>query len=163
MRRDTLVCRRALPEDSAACIALRGKTRENAISAQQLERLGITAATWAEGIRLGDVCLDGGAGYCFGDRQTGEVLVLALLAEYEELGIGRRLLGLVARDLHRLGHTRLFLGSPVNPNTRAYGFYRRLGWKPTGTFDAAGDLVLEYIIEGEGPAFLPAQPEILHA
>jgi len=27
-----------------------------------------------------------------------------------------------------------------------YGFYRHLGWRSTGTFDAAGNEVLEYIV-----------------
>lgn len=43
--------RRALPDDAAACIDLRGRTRENAFSAAQLAELGITEDSWAAGIR----------------------------------------------------------------------------------------------------------------
>jgi GNAT superfamily N-acetyltransferase len=155
MSHDTLTYRQAVPEDSAGCVELRGKTRENAITPSRLESLGITSASWADGIRTGDrpgyVCLNQETllGYCFGDKQTGEVIVLALLPEHEARGIGKRLLSLVVQDLRQLGHTRLFLGSPADPTTRAHGFYRHLGWQPTGTVDHAGDVVLEYFITGD--------------
>ena len=45
--------RDARPEDAAACIDLRGRTRENAFSAAQLEELGITPESWAAGIAQG--------------------------------------------------------------------------------------------------------------
>ena len=79
--------RDARPEDAAACIDLRGRTRENAFSAAQLAELGITPESWAAGIAQGDsigrVAWEGErmAGYCFADRATGEVLVLALLPD----------------------------------------------------------------------------------
>jgi GNAT superfamily N-acetyltransferase len=85
-------------EDAAACIDLRGRTRENAFSAEQLAQLGITVDSWAAGIAQGDsigrVAWEGErmAGYCFADRDSGEVLVLALLPDYEGRGIGRQLL-----------------------------------------------------------------------
>jgi hypothetical protein len=74
---------------------------------------------------------------------TGEVVVLALLAEHEGRGVGKRLLGFVVERLARAGHARLFLGCSSNPRTRSHGFYRHLGWTSTGTFDGAGDEVLE--------------------
>lgn len=49
-------------------------------------------------------------GYCFGDRETGEFTVLALLPEYEIKGIGKLLLNLVIKDVKALGFERLFLG-----------------------------------------------------
>jgi GNAT superfamily N-acetyltransferase len=139
----------AVPADIGACVDLRGRTRENAVSAERLAAAGITAAPWADDVRTGrlsgHVCLDADtlAGYCFGDRTSGEVVVLALLPAYEGLGIGRRLLDLVVEDLARGGHRRLFLGCAADPKTRSHGFYRRLGWVSTGTFDAAGDEILE--------------------
>ena len=39
--------RRAAPGDLAACIEIRGKTRQNAVSARRLVELGITEASWA--------------------------------------------------------------------------------------------------------------------
>lgn len=146
----SLLCRRAVPEDAAACITLRARTRENAFTESELAGLGITRESWAAEIRDGTLpghvaMVDGDmAGYCFGERDSGEVVVLALLPEHEGRGIGRALLQKVVGDLHALGFARLFLGCSADPASRSHGFYRHLGWRSTGTFDAAGDEVLEY-------------------
>jgi GNAT superfamily N-acetyltransferase len=143
--------RSASPLDAQECIRIRGLTRENAISAAHLASMGITVESWAEGIRArelpGFVCMAGNemAGYCFGDASTGEVVVLALQPEYEDLGIGRELLARVVAHLHGLGHTRLFLGCSADPAVRSFGFYRHLGWQGTGTVDQHGDEVLELV------------------
>jgi ribosomal protein S18 acetylase RimI-like enzyme len=145
----TLLYRAAAPEDIAACVDLRGKTRENAVSIERLQALGVTLESWrddvASGTLLGYVCVDDNklAGYCFGEKATGEVVVLALLPEWEGKGIGKHLLQLVVRDFVQLGFKRVFLGCSRNPKVRSYGFYRYLGWKSTGTFDKAGDEILE--------------------
>lgn len=130
---------------------MRGLTRENAVSPERLRDLGITAQSWAEDIRShtlpGHVCHRGKrlVGYAFGDRVSGEVVVLALLAEAESQGLGRRLLDLVVQDLRAAGHERLFLGCSADASTRSHGFYRHLGWRSTGAFDRAGDEVLELL------------------
>lgn len=145
--------REAVPADAAACIELRGRTRQNAVSADRLLGYGITAASWAEGIRNGGLpgCVaeaDGRLlGYCFGDRATGEVQVLALLPEAEGRGLGRQLLAEVMTRLRALGHGRLYLGCSPDPASRSHGFYRHLGWRPTGQVDAHGDEVLEHLPE----------------
>jgi ribosomal protein S18 acetylase RimI-like enzyme len=105
--------RRATPDDIPACVELRGKTRENAVSAKRLAEMGITVESWATDVRSGAlpgyVCTDKEvvAGYCFGDKASGEVVVLALLPSYEARGVGRHLLGLVVERLQDLGHKRL--------------------------------------------------------
>ncbi|MBA4340786.1 MAG: GNAT family N-acetyltransferase [Methylibium sp.] len=145
----TLIYRPACPADAEACVALRGQTRQNAVSRERLAELGITPASWAEDTRCGrlpgHVCQDGEQllGYCFGDAASGEIVVLALLPDYEGQGIGRRLLDLMVQTLRTAGHQRLFLGCARDPATRSHGFYRHLGWRPTGEFDALGDEVLE--------------------
>jgi len=147
----------ARPTDAPACVALRGQTRENAVTAERLAAVGITVASWAADIasgRLaGHVCIVQGAlaGYGFGDRDTGEVVVLALLPPFEGQGIGRQLLARVVQDLQALGHRRLFLGCSNDPSTRSHGFYRHLGWIPTGAVDRFGDEVLELRIVEAGP------------
>ena len=149
----TLTYRAALPEDAPECVTLRGKTRENAYSEEQLRSIGITAGSWAENIRSGalpgHVCTgDGGmVGYCFGSRDSGEIEVLIVLPEFEGRGIGRELLKQVTHELARLGHSRLFLGCSPYPTSRSYGFYRHLGWRSTGTFDDRGDEILELFVE----------------
>ena len=57
---------------------------------------------------------------------------------------GKTLLDMMVRDLRALGFERLFLGCSADPKTRSHGFYRHLGWRSTGKFDAAGDEILEY-------------------
>ncbi|RZS80795.1 GNAT family N-acetyltransferase [Pigmentiphaga kullae] len=144
--------RPALPDDAPSCIRIRGQTRENAFSEEELRALGITAATWSAGIRDGScpgyvACMDGRMiGYCFGDRDTGEIVVLALLPGHEGRGIGKTLLGLVVQDFRRRGFERLFLACASDPGVRSHGFYRHLGWAPTGTQDEAGDDILELVI-----------------
>ena len=143
--------RQAIPEDTPACLDLRGRTRENAFSVDELKALGITLESWQTGIADGTLpgyvaLVDGTlAGYCFGERDTGEIGVLALLPAYEGQGIGKALLTLMVEEFKRLGFQRLFLGCSPDPQVRSHGFYRHLGWKPTGEFDAAGDEVLAYV------------------
>ena len=145
--------RAAVPGDVATCVDIRGRTRENAVSAERLSAIGITVASWAEAVRRGSlpgyVCVADGeiVGYCFGATASGEVEVLALLPAFEHQGIGRALLTRVIETLAGIGFTRLFLGCYPDPASRSYGFYRHLGWRSTGTFDARGDEVLEYFVE----------------
>lgn len=140
----------AHPEDTPAFVALRGQTRQNAISAERLAGLGITAESWADmmenGSLSGVTCDHEGelVGYCFGDLETGEIVVLALLPAYEGQGIGKKLLELVVKQLHAKGHQKLFLGCSNDPQSRSHGFYRHLGWRATGALDQYGDEVLEY-------------------
>ena len=153
-----LEIRRALPEDAPACVQMRGLTRENAVSPETLRRYGITEHSWAEDIRTdalpGFVCHSAGKllGYAFGARASGEVVVLALLPEAESQGLGSRLLTLLVQELRASGHNRLFLGCSPDPSSRSYGFYRHLGWQTTGTFDHAGDEILEHLGTAPSPA-----------
>ena len=143
--------RAATPSDAAECVRLRTLTRENAITEEQLAKIGITPQSWAAGINSdqtpGFVCTASGklVGYCFGASESGEVLVLALLPKFEYLGIGRQLLSLVVSSLLARGHERLFLGCSPESAVRSYGFYRHLGWRSTGAFEDNGDEVLEFV------------------
>jgi ribosomal protein S18 acetylase RimI-like enzyme len=146
----SITYRTAVPNDIAACIELRGKTRENSVSIERLKALGVTLESWssdvAEGRVTGYLCLDAGklAGYSFGDIPTGEVVVLALLPEWEGKGIGKHLLDTIVQDFVKLGFRRVFLGCSSNPKVRSYGFYRHLGWMSTGIFYKNSDEELEY-------------------
>lgn len=147
----TLTYRPAVASDSGQCVVLRGRTRENAFSAASLAALGITASSWGSAIESGQltgrVCSACGdmVGYGFGDRRSGEVVVLAVLPQYEGRGIGKALLLQVMNHLWELGHQRLFLACSSDPAHRSYGFYRHLGWRPTGSLDDNGDEVLEFL------------------
>ena len=145
--------RPALPEDVEQCVAVRGRTRQNAASEELLRSIGVTSESWGENIRSGalpgHVCTVDGkiVGFCFGARETGEIEVVALLPDFESRGIGRELLDRTSDELAKLGHTRLFLGCSPDPASRSHGFYRHLGWRSTGTFDRYGDEILEIFIE----------------
>lgn len=144
--------RPARPADASLCVAIRGQTRENAFSEEELRALGITAESWSAGIQDGScpgfvACMDNQiVGYCFGDRDTGEILVLALLPAYEGQGIGKTLLGLVIETFEGQGFNRLFLACSSDPGVRSHGFYRHLGWVPTGERDEYGDDILELLV-----------------
>jgi ribosomal protein S18 acetylase RimI-like enzyme len=96
-----LVFRETLPSDIEGLFSVRARTRESAISREGLASIGITAEStanqMASGRLKGWVCLHGSTlvGFCNGDRESGEVLVLAVLAEYERRGIGTSLLSRV--------------------------------------------------------------------
>ena len=155
-----LEIRRALPEDAPSCEHMLELRRENAISPERVRHYGITEQSWAEDIRTdafpGSVCHSKSKllGYPFGARASGEVVVLALLPQAESQGLGSRLLTLLVQELLASGHTQLFLGYLPDTSSRSYGFYRHLGWQSTGTFDRAGDEILEHL----SPAALPAVP-----
>lgn len=149
----SIAFRPATAEDALACVTLRGLTRENAISVEQLAAMGVTVESWAAAVASGAlpgyVCIDDEAaivGYGFGDKASGEVVVLALLPSFEGRGIAKQLLNLVVEVLIEAGHQRLFLGCSSDPAVRSYSFYRRQGWVSTGRFDDNGDEVLELLV-----------------
>lgn len=143
-----LMFRKTQPGDVDACFAVRGRTRENPVSREQLAAVGITPESVAEALEsgrtIGWVCEEGGevVGFCSGDAETGEVLVLAVLPEHEGKGVGRRLLGEVVGEMRALGHRRVWLAASPDPAVRAHGFYRAQGWRPSGEVDAIGDEIL---------------------
>ena len=145
--------RAALPDDAPECVVVRGKTRQNAASEAWLRSIGVTSESWAGNIRSGTlpghVCtVDGNiVGFCFGSRETGEIEVVAILPEFENLGIGQELLRRTSETLAQLGHTRLFLACSPDPASRSHGFYRHLGWHSTGSFDSHGDEILEIFVD----------------
>ena len=129
--------RKLVAADIPAIFAVRVSTTENAITAEQLSHLGITPASTEEAIRnnlKGWVAeVDGEVvGFVMGDKDTGEVTVLALRPEAEGRGIGRELMQRVAEWLFAEGHAELWLLTGAIPSFRAYGFYQAIGWRPTG-------------------------------
>ena len=117
---------------------LRTSTLENVITHEELERdYGLTPLTLAQAMEAsvrGWVCCDDDriVGFAMGDSATGEMNVVAVLPGYEGRGIGKKVLGLVQDWLFGSGHTEVWLMATPDPGIRAYGFYRRLGWRTTG-------------------------------
>jgi ribosomal protein S18 acetylase RimI-like enzyme len=136
--------------DIDATFDVRGATRQSAIPRERLAQLGITPASVAEAMR-GDtyrswLCEADGAivGFCNADAATGEVVVLAVRTGFEGTGIGRALLAAAVAYLQARQCPRIWLMAGADPALRSHGFYRGLGWRPTGRTDARGDEELEF-------------------
>ena len=135
--------------DLDALFELRGRTRQNPLSREALAQLGITPQSSAQELTAGNiwgsVCTHNSriVGFCTGDIHTGEILVLAVLPDYEGHGIGKRLLSRVVNRLQATGARRIWLIASADPTVRAHGFYRALGWQPNGERTANGDEILE--------------------
>jgi GNAT superfamily N-acetyltransferase len=143
-----LVLRETLPADIEELFSVRARTRENPISKEGLASIGITpesiAREMASGRMKGWVCLDGSTlvGFCNGDGETGEVLVLAVLPDYERRGIGTGLLSRVVEWLRSVSSNSIWLAASPDARIRAHGFYRSLGWRPNGKKQQNGDEIL---------------------
>lgn len=127
------------PSDLTAVFELRLATRENRVTLQELaEDYGITPDGLAEDMRShvrGWLAEDDRrvVGFSMGDASNGEVQVVAIHPDYEGQGLGKTLLERVANWLFSEGHQEIWLFANRDPALRASGFYRKLGWRPTGT------------------------------
>jgi ribosomal protein S18 acetylase RimI-like enzyme len=119
--------------DVPALFEVRPKTRENAMTVEELRRLGIHPQSVTESLlksTRGWLCEDAGqvVAFSMADCATGEFLVIAVLPEHEGKGIGGRLMALTLEWLTKSGCTRAWLTTDLDTTLRAYGFYRRYGW-----------------------------------
>jgi len=123
-----------------------------------LERdYGITPRSLSEAMKShvkGWLCEDSGTvvGFAMGDLSSGEVQVVAVRPEYEGKGIGGNLLMRVQSRLFSEGHEEIWLLANPDPNIRAHGFYRKLGWQAAGTLKRDDEVMKLRRAEG-----LPAQ------
>lgn len=147
--------RQMTPEDLPATFSVRLSTVENAITMERLESdYGITPGSLAEAME-GDVggwlCEDAGTcvGFAMGNRASAEVLVVAVRPDYEGQGIGRKVLSRVRDWLFAAGHEEIWLLTTPDPELRAHGFYRSLGWRGTGKI-VRGDEVMVLRRPGHG-------------
>ena len=142
------IIRPMTPEDVPATMEMRARTRENAVTATELaEEYGITpdsARKALERDQTGWLCEDAGKVVAFdiGDRSNGEVVVVAVLPDYEGKGIGRTILRKVQDMLYAAGWDTIWLLANPDPAVRATGFYHHMGWVSSGTM-VLGDLRLE--------------------
>jgi ribosomal protein S18 acetylase RimI-like enzyme len=126
--------RELLPSDLEAVFDVRVKTWHNANGAAEMLRLGITPEAVRELLRhshRGWVAEEEHriVGFTMGNRQTGEMWVIAVLPEFENRGIGKRLMALVEAWLWSTGWAEIWLTTDSDEAFRAVGFYRRLGWR----------------------------------
>ena len=103
-------CRATVAADLPACIGVRGRTRDNPLSAEHLASLGVTPESWSplmERQQIQGFVAESASeivGFCFGDQPSGEVLVLAVLPDFEGEGVGRGLLSQITEILFAYGH-----------------------------------------------------------
>ena len=142
-----LTYRQMRPEDVDAALNVRFSTLENAITLQELEHdYGVTPQSIAEAlgsISRGWLCEDGSkvVGFSIGDGLSGEVKVVAVSPGYEGQGIGKTVLANVKSWLFALGHQEIWLLANPDPNIRASGFYRKLGWEATGEMNGQDEIL----------------------
>jgi ribosomal protein S18 acetylase RimI-like enzyme len=144
-----LIIREASASDIDALFDIRARTRENAIPRAYLVSIGITPESWTASLSSESnrtwVCFHDTTpvAFCAAESIHGEVLVLAVLPEYERRGVGKRLLDEAVGWLRSRGCARIWLATNPDPSVRSHGFYRSQGWRPTGEIQArAGDEIL---------------------
>lgn len=145
---ESLIFRETLEKDIGKTFHVRASTRQNPISIAQLAAWGFTPESvrgkFSRGEFCGWVCEDDGkiVGFSSGDLTMGEVIALAVLPQYEGLGIGKRLLSLLITHMREKGCASLWLSASPDPEIRAHGFYRANGWAPNGKVLENGDEIL---------------------
>lgn len=148
-RRSQMKFRPTESKDLEETYAVRARTRQNPMSKAQLVSAGFDPESVLRNFETGEyvgwVCEEGNkvVGFATGDTTTGEVLVVAVLPEYEGKKVGKNLLARLVDSMTERGCSSLWLEASSDPKVRAYGFYRALGWVPTGRTSGNGDEVLE--------------------
>lgn len=104
------------------------------MSVTELASIGITpdsVATAIQSSHRGWLFEEDGevGGFAMGDAEKAELTVMAMLPEHEGKGIGGQLLKKVESWLESEGCKKVWLTTDINPDLRAYGFYKKHGWE----------------------------------
>jgi len=91
---------------------VRTSTRENRMTMEALAETGINPESTSDALSVniaGWLCEVSGkiVRFSMGNKTTGEMLVVAVLPEYESRGIGKRLMELIQQWLLSNGHTEI--------------------------------------------------------
>ncbi len=134
MKRKAVTYRLIEISDIPALFQVRVATWHNENGARELTEMGITSASVEQQLVSGThqgwlAEVDGVVvGFAIGNKTKGEMWVIAVLSEFEGCGIGRELITRVERWLFSLGWESIWLTTHLDPDFRAVGFYRSLGW-----------------------------------
>ena len=120
-------------DDMQSIFDVRVATWHNDRGREELTQLGITQESvrdMLEESRQGWLCeIDSRVvGFAMGNKDKGEMWVIAVLDEFEGHGIGKHLLSLVEDWLFAEGWKEIWLTTDPDETIRAVGFYRHLGW-----------------------------------
>lgn len=120
-------------DDMQAIFDVRVATWHNENGREEMTSLGITHEAVREMLQethRGWLCeIDSQVvGFAMGNKQNGEMWVIAVRKEHEGKGIGKRLLSLVEDWLFAEGWDEVWLTTDPDETMRAVGFYRHLGW-----------------------------------
>jgi ribosomal protein S18 acetylase RimI-like enzyme len=99
IRMSAVKFREVTAADVPALLNVRTRTRENTMTLEELKRLGLNPQSVTESLgksTKGWVCdaADRVVAFSMADRTTGELLVIAVLPEYEGQGVSGRLMAL---------------------------------------------------------------------
>jgi GNAT superfamily N-acetyltransferase len=110
---------------------------ENHLSREEMAGLGIIPESVAEMLRT-DGCAwiteisDRPIGFSIANATEKTIFGIFILPEFEGQGAGRTLMQAAENWLWSKGIKEIWLLTGNDPNLRAYGFYRHLGWIPVG-------------------------------
>lgn len=136
--------RLALSSDVEAIFDVRTSVQENHMSREEMKQMGITESFVTDMIEKNHcawVALedDKVIGFSMILPDEGCLFAAFVLPEYEARGLGRILVGLAEREIFK-HHEVAWL--ETDKNSRAAGFYRRLGWIEKGNVSES-DIRLE--------------------
>jgi GNAT superfamily N-acetyltransferase len=142
------VIREGKPSDLPEIIRIRTSVKENHLSIEQMAAVGITPLSLINDMRAGNIgcwVAESGealAGFSMADRRDASIFALFIDPRHEGKGYGGALLAACEDWLRSQGHALASLGT--GRETKAFGFYLRRGWEPTGEISGhfAGDAVL---------------------
>lgn len=130
--------------DIPSIFNIRTSVKENHLSLQQLAEIGITYETIEKAI-LGEPCIwialvnNHPAGFSMADSREGCVFAAFVSPAYEGIGLGRLLMEKAEAFLFN-HHKKIWLETARN--SRAEGFYTKLGWIATDSLPN-GDICFE--------------------
>ncbi|MBM3069706.1 GNAT family N-acetyltransferase [Enterobacter sp. RHBSTW-00994] len=139
-----LKIRPAMPEDVPGLFAVRTSVTENAMTYEEMQALGITEATVCSMIEASEcawVATENQhvVGFSMILPEDGCLFAAFVLPHYEGQGLGKKLVHAAEQALFR---DNPLIWLETGKNTRAAGFYRRLGWKHAQDV-GEGDIRLE--------------------
>lgn len=125
-----ITIRSATPSDINTIFDIRTSVKENSLSHEQLNDMGITPDAIAQAITAAPCCWVAEvdeviAAFAMADIEEGSVFALFVRPECEGYGVGRLLMAKAEAFLFTQ-HQTIWL--ETSANSRASGFYRQLGW-----------------------------------